>query len=92
MQRSAVGDKIVSAKDFEQARLNYENAKVAYEAIAGKQTAKGVSVVSPLNGYLKNIQVKEGDCIRRSAFGYDLAKQSFACVRTCLRGITTIFP
>ena len=53
--QALVGDKIVSAKDFEQARLNYENAKVAYEAIAGKQTAKGVSVVSPLNGYLKNI-------------------------------------
>lgn len=58
-----VGDKIVSAKDFEQARLNYENAKVAYEAIAGKQTANGVSVVSPMNGYLKNLQVKEGDYV-----------------------------
>ena len=32
-------------------------AKFAYE------TAKGVSVVSPLNGYLKNIQVKEGDYV-----------------------------
>lgn len=58
-----VGDKIVSAKDFEQARLNYENAKVAYEAIAGKQTANGVSVVSPMNGFLKNLQVKEGDYV-----------------------------
>lgn len=58
-----VGDKIVSAKDFEQARLNYENAKVAYEAIAGKQTTNGVSVVSPMNGYLKNLQVKEGDYV-----------------------------
>ena len=36
-----IGDKIVSAKDFEQARLNYENAKVAWEAVAGKQTANG---------------------------------------------------
>lgn len=58
-----VGDKIVSAKDFEQARLNYENAKVAYDAVAGKQTANGVSVVSPMNGYLKNLQVKEGDFV-----------------------------
>ena len=58
-----VGDKIVSAKDFEQARLNYENAKVAWEAVAGKQTANGVSVVSPINGYLKNLQVKEGDYV-----------------------------
>ena len=58
-----VGDKIVSAKNFEQARLNYENAKVAWEAVAGKQTANGVSVVSPINGYLKNLQVKEGDYV-----------------------------
>lgn len=65
-----VGDKIVSAKDFEQARLNYENAKVAYEAIAGKQTENGVSVVSPMNGYLKNLQVKEGDYV---AVGQPLA-------------------
>lgn len=61
--QALVGDKIVSTKEFEQARLNYENAKVAYEAVAGKQTDKGVSVVSPLNGYLKNIQVKEGDYV-----------------------------
>lgn len=65
-----VGDKIVSAKDFEQARLNYENARVAYEAVAGKQTANGVSVVSPMNGYLKNLQVKEGDYV---AVGQPLA-------------------
>ena len=58
-----VGDKIVSVKDFEQARLNYENAKVAWDAVAGKQTADGVSVVSPMNGYLKNLQVKEGDYV-----------------------------
>lgn len=58
-----VGDKIVSAKEFEQSRLNYENAKAAYDALAGKETAKGVSVVSPLNGYLKSIQVKEGDYV-----------------------------
>ena len=33
------------------------------EAVAGKQTANGVSVVSPINGYLKNLQVKEGDYV-----------------------------
>ena len=58
-----VADRIVSAKEFEQAKLNYVNAKAAYEAVADKQTAKGVAVVAPLNGYLKNIQVKEGDYV-----------------------------
>ena len=58
-----VADRIVSAKEFEQAKLNYANAKAAYEAVADKQTAKGVAVVAPLNGYLKNLQVKEGDYV-----------------------------
>lgn len=58
-----VDDRIVSRKDFEQARLNYENAKVAYDAIAGKQTAKGVAITAPISGYLKNILVKEGDYV-----------------------------
>jgi RND family efflux transporter MFP subunit len=43
--------------------LNYENAKAAYDAIAGRQTENGVSVVSPMNGYLKDIKVKEGDYV-----------------------------
>ncbi len=58
-----VGDKIVSQKEFEQARLNYETTKAAYDAIADKQTANGVSLSSPMNGYLKNIMVKEGDYV-----------------------------
>ena len=58
-----VADRIVSAKEFEQAKLNYANSKAAYEAVADKQTAKGVAVVAPLNGYLKNIQVKEEDYV-----------------------------
>lgn len=61
--KGLIGDKIVSAKDFEQAKLNYENAKIAYDAIDGKQSAGGVSVVSPISGYLKNIMVKEGDYV-----------------------------
>ena len=61
--QSLIGDKIVSAKDFEQARLNYENAKTAWEAVKGKQTSDGVSVVAPQNGYLKNLLVKEGDYV-----------------------------
>lgn len=56
-----VGDKIVSQKEFEQAKLAYENAKVAYEAVKGKHSAKGVAVTAPIQGFLKNILVKEGD-------------------------------
>lgn len=59
--KDLVTDKIVSQKDYEQAKLAYENAKVAYEAIDGKHSTKGVAVTAPINGFLKNILVKEGD-------------------------------
>ena len=58
-----IGDKIVSQKDYEQARLTYENAKVAYDAIQGKQSVRGVAVTAPMTGFLKNILVKEGDYV-----------------------------
>ena len=61
--KDLVADKIVSKKEFEQARLAYENAKVAYDAVVDKQSAKGVSVTATMSGYLKNVLVKEGDYV-----------------------------
>ncbi len=68
--KDLVADKIVSKKDFEQARLAYENAKVAYDAVVDKQSAKGVAVTATMNGFLKNVLVKEGDYV---AVGQPLA-------------------
>lgn len=56
-------DKIISEKDFEQARLNYETARAAYQGVAGKITAKGVSVASPLSGYIKSRLVGNGEYV-----------------------------
>lgn len=61
--KALLPEQIVSEKDFNQAQLNYKNAKAAYDAVAGKQSSGGISVVSPLAGYLKNLQVKEGDYV-----------------------------
>ncbi len=58
-----VKDQIISEKDFEQARLFYENAKTAYEAQASNYNAGGVSVTSPLGGYVKNLFVSQGDFV-----------------------------
>ena len=68
--KGLVADKIVSEKDFEQARLAYENAKVAYEAVNGKHSSNGVAVTATMSGFLKNILVKEGDYV---AVGQPLA-------------------
>lgn len=48
-----VKDKIISAKEFEQTRMKYENARTAYEAQAANVTVSGVKVTSPISGYVK---------------------------------------
>lgn len=55
--------RIVSEKDFAQARQNYENARISYEALAQNHSDKGQSIPSPMAGYVKNILVKEGDYV-----------------------------
>ena len=57
-----VKDKIISQKEFESTKLEFENAKTAYNAVSNNKTAKGVSVNAP-NGHMKNILVKEGEYI-----------------------------
>ena len=58
-----VESQIVSQKEFNAIKETYENAKLAYEALAKNQTKNGVSVTSPMGGYIKNLLVKEGDYV-----------------------------
>ena len=55
-----VDDKIVSAKEFEQIRLRYETAKTTYEGQAQGMTDKGAALLSPMDGYLKQMLVPNG--------------------------------
>lgn len=58
-----VEDQIVSQKEFNAIKESYENARLAYEAIARHQTGAGVSVTAPMGGYIKNCLVREGDYV-----------------------------
>ncbi|RNC64890.1 efflux RND transporter periplasmic adaptor subunit [Proteiniphilum sp. X52] len=58
-----VKDQIISAKEFEQTRLRYETAKTTYNAQASNMTAHGVKVTSPINGYIKNRMVSQGEYV-----------------------------
>ena len=58
-----VESQIVSQKEFNAIKEKYENAKLAYEALGKNQTKNGVSVTSPMGGYIKNLLVKEGDYV-----------------------------
>ena len=57
-------DNIVSESHLDQSRQAYEHAKVEYEALAADATADGgLSVTSPLSGFIKNWLVRSGEYV-----------------------------
>lgn len=58
-----VKEKIISEKDFNVIRTEYESARLAYEAIGKGASAKGVAVASPMTGFIKTCSVKDGDYV-----------------------------
>ena len=64
--KALVGDKIISQKEFGQIKMQYETARVAYEAQAKNSTAAGISVSSPMSGYIKTLLVAQGEYVAYS--------------------------
>ena len=61
--KALVESRIVSEKEFAQAKQAYENAKISYEAVAKNHSADGQAVTAPISGYVKSLLVKEGDYV-----------------------------
>lgn len=60
---SLINDKLISQKEYNEIKLNYENAKVVYDAIGQKTGSKGVGISSPIAGYVKSKLVNEGQYV-----------------------------
>ncbi len=58
-----VEKQIVSQKDFIALKENYENAKMAYEALKPNADGTGASVEAPFDGYIRSVFVSEGDFV-----------------------------
>ena len=58
-----VESRIVSQKEFLKIRENYENARMAYEALKPNADGTGVMVEAPFDGYVKSLLVSEGDYV-----------------------------
>lgn len=58
-----IKDKLISQKEYNEIKLTYENARIAYEASAGKQSEKGTNVTAPISGFIKNKFVNEGEYV-----------------------------
>ncbi len=55
--------KIISEREFNPIKQTYEEAKLAYDAMQKYSSPSGQNIPSPIQGYVKNIWVKEGDYV-----------------------------
>lgn len=61
--KQLVADRIVSEKEFSQIRMQYETARIAYEAQSRQMTSGGVAVVANMGGYVKSLLVRQGEYV-----------------------------
>lgn len=62
-----VKDKIVSQKDFQQTKLDFEKAQTIFNAIAKNYSENGQTVSANFNGFVKDIFVSEGQYVEAGA-------------------------
>jgi len=58
-----VKDKIVSQKEYLDAKLKYDNALITYNTLSKNYSASGQGVSTPIKGFIKNILVTEGQFV-----------------------------
>ncbi|MCH7785789.1 MAG: efflux RND transporter periplasmic adaptor subunit [Bacteroidetes bacterium] len=61
--KELVKDNIISQKDFHERQFKYENAKTTFNNISSSYTIGGQKVKSPIQGFIKNILVSEGQYV-----------------------------
>jgi len=61
--KSLVADKIVSEREHQQIKLQFDNAQTAYHTISKNYSSKGQNVLAPMSGFVKNVLVTEGQYV-----------------------------
>ena len=79
-----VDQQIVSQKDFNALKEAYENARIAYEALSPSADGQGVSVVSPIAGYIRSPRPAACGCVRTCRNGI------IRCCAKCLPLISAL--
>ncbi|MDM8159751.1 efflux RND transporter periplasmic adaptor subunit [Labilibaculum sp. K2S] len=58
-------DQIISEKDFVEAKSNFENATVNFENINKDYNSNGFLISSPVNGFICDVYVNEGQYVKK---------------------------
>jgi len=60
---SLVKNNIISQKKFQDSQLRYKNAQTTFNTIKKNYTVGGHKITSPIQGYIKNVMVSEGEYV-----------------------------
>jgi membrane fusion protein, heavy metal efflux system len=58
-----IKDKLITQGEFQAAKLRYQNAQIAVSNLNRNYSARGRSLSSPINGFIKTIMVSEGQFV-----------------------------
>jgi RND family efflux transporter MFP subunit len=56
--------KLVTASEFQDASADYKRAEVEYQQLLTNYTGRGVEVRSPVNGYVKRVEARNGEFVQ----------------------------
>lgn len=74
-------DTIISEKEFLEINTTYENAKYAFEIIKKNYVKGGQNVVAPERGYIKEINITEGEFVETGKVLITLSKNKKLVIR-----------
>jgi len=56
-------ENIISQRDFQQAKLAYEQAQLNHQTYSAGMSGNGKTITAPMNGYIKNLTVQSGQYV-----------------------------
>ena len=62
--KQLIKDKIISAKEYNSIEVEFKNAEINYNNIAKNYSSSGKKIIAPIEGYIKNIVVNEGEFVQ----------------------------
>lgn len=74
-----IKDQLVSQREYEQAMLEYENAKLSYQI--WNKDARGVRIVVPQTSYLQKLSVQNGDFVQAGQILATLSRKDRLCLQ-----------
>lgn len=84
--KNLYNDKLITEKEYNDARQTFEEARINYEAVGNNFTEKGQKIESPSSGFVKSCLVKEGDFVQAGQPLFVIARDKYLYLKAEIPG------